>query len=419
MAIAIEDLEESFRRLQVLHSDMSGQADGSSPRKPFLRLSRAALEPVLADFGITRVGQLTELDDLDIPVWAAMRPASRSLSVSAGKGTTDEAAWTSAVMESCEQAMAEDFAALVVLVETPRGLARRGLRSVPLELQSRCAAAHLDPDHEMAWARGLSWRSGETVYAPFELVGMDMLASAPWDVDLFRMTSVGLASGAELAGAIAHGLCELIEDDALFAALLPRAGAENGTACFDANRVPGLLQTVERLAAKGVEARFADIGSDGGLPVIAAALVPQHGPRTGQAYFTGVASDAIREEAALGALLEAVQCRAIFVSGARDDLYENEYKMRLTDATRALFGACRFDVLPASASSQGPVLGSIADAVHAMTGGDFYVFPLGGTSHGFEAVRVLADDLVSTDVPVAYARTGRAALQLLNKWSRP
>ncbi|MCF6126607.1 hypothetical protein EN904_03015 [Mesorhizobium sp. M7A.F.Ca.CA.001.07.2.1] len=62
---------------------------------------------------------------------------------------------------------------------------------------------------------------------------------------------------------------------------------------------------------------------------------------------------------------------------------------------------------------------SLQDTVGSVTEGvrDIYVFPLGGGRFGIEAVRVLADDLVSTHQPESYAQSGRAARKLLRQWS--
>src|SRR3954469_14776054 len=64
--------------------------------------TRSRLSAYLPGHGITRVGNVTGLDRLGIPVYMAMRPNSRSLSVSQGKGLSHDAAWVSAVMESLE-----------------------------------------------------------------------------------------------------------------------------------------------------------------------------------------------------------------------------------------------------------------------------------------------------------------------------
>lgn len=407
------DIEEAFRRVEAFRVDV---LDGDEPASR--RLTRHALEPVLASLGITRVGDLTDLDRLGIPVWSAARPGSRSLSVSAGKGMTHEAAWTSAVMESCEQALAEDAHALTALVESPRGLARRGLRSVTLERQSRCAARHLQPERELAWVKGLSWKSGEHVYAPFELVGMDMIALAPWNLDAFRLSSVGLASGGDLASALTHGLLELVEDDAMFGTLFPGAKAQPDALCFDPERGGELCQAVAMLAAAGVEARFCLARGDACLPVIIAALVPEYEERRDRSYFCGSGCHSTVEKAALAALLEAVQCRALFISGARDDLFEDEYGQVLTRGTEALFGGYRFAADPAG-SRERATLNDIVSAITRDGVDDIYVFPLGGSKFGFDTVRILADDLVSMHGPEAHARTGRAVEKLLRQWAGP
>ena len=66
-----------------------------------------AIKPILKGFGITRVGEITGLDRVGIPVWIAVRPNARTLSVSQGKGLDDTAAKVSAAMEALEIAHAE------------------------------------------------------------------------------------------------------------------------------------------------------------------------------------------------------------------------------------------------------------------------------------------------------------------------
>ena len=58
------------------------------------------LRPQLAGLGITRLGNLTGLDNLGIPVFMSTRPLARAVAVSLGKGISDEAAMASALMES-------------------------------------------------------------------------------------------------------------------------------------------------------------------------------------------------------------------------------------------------------------------------------------------------------------------------------
>jgi len=67
------------------------------------------IKPRIPEFGITRVASVTGLDVLGVPVWMAVRPLARSLTVSQGKGITDALAFISAVMESIEMHHAEHW----------------------------------------------------------------------------------------------------------------------------------------------------------------------------------------------------------------------------------------------------------------------------------------------------------------------
>ena len=58
-----------------------------SPRETFLKI-----KPFLKQMGITRVANVTGLDRINIPVFAAYRPNSKSLAVSQGKGHSIDAA---------------------------------------------------------------------------------------------------------------------------------------------------------------------------------------------------------------------------------------------------------------------------------------------------------------------------------------
>jgi ribosomal protein S12 methylthiotransferase accessory factor len=410
MPIPAPDVLDAFDRLQELR-----RAVRSGRHVDRIVLSRADLEGILPTLGITRVGELTGLDQLAIPVWFATRPGSLSLCVSNGKGVTDDDAWISAVMESAEQALAERAAALIEIVDTPRGLARRGHQCVPLDRQSRCAYRSLDPDREMAWVRGVSWGTGAPIYAPYELVGLDMASEAPWNAEHFRMTSVGLASGADLLGAVLHGLRELIEDDAMFAPLAGRMKQATPEVVLLSRRHEALVRTVRILADRGVESLFADVGDEMGEPVMMAALRPTDGSGSEFTYFSGSACRSTREDAALAALLEAVQSRLTFISGARDDLFPDEYEQKLKPGTRTLFGSYHLTDEPVSGLDPCSGLRALTEKVTTQ-GSDIYIFPLGGSQFGFEAVRVLADDLVSLEAPANHARTGRAARKLLRSW---
>ena len=63
--------------------------------------------PILNTVGITRVANITGLDQVGVPTWMIVRPLARSLTVSQGKAATHELAKLSGIMESIEMYHAE------------------------------------------------------------------------------------------------------------------------------------------------------------------------------------------------------------------------------------------------------------------------------------------------------------------------
>lgn len=377
------------------------------------RLCRADLEPLLQRLSITRVAELTDLDWLSLPVWAAIRPASKGLSVSQGKGLTNDAAWVSAVLESAEQAIAEDPSRCVAFLGSIIELGQRGLRTIDLSRQSRCADSWLDPNRERAWVPGLSLMTGETVFAPFELVGMDMASAAPWDRHCFRTSSVGLGAGSTVSAATLQGLREIIEEDAVF---VSQIGCNLGHPVDRSSPLAlpcpfdhPLRDLIAQLDDAGMDPGIAIATDDIALPVVRAALRPQGGVHR---YFAGSACRSTLADAALDAILEAVQSRLTFIAGARDDLLQSEYDGCLTDGTRIQFSSVRIIAAPAAPESNQNLYAAIRALELAGTG-EAYAFPIGGIEGRFEVVRVLADDLASFARPVHTSQMRRVGARLL------
>jgi YcaO-like protein with predicted kinase domain len=114
---------------------------------PSVTLARVG--PYLDELGITRVACITGLDRVGIPVWQAIRPASRGLSVSQGKGIDDDQAQASAIMESLEQHHAE-YCEIACRLESYRHLAATAVVADPERLpQARDTV--FSPDLVIPW----------------------------------------------------------------------------------------------------------------------------------------------------------------------------------------------------------------------------------------------------------------------------
>ena len=159
--------------------------------------------------GITRLGNITGLDRIGIPVAIAVRPNSRSVSVAQGKGLDMPQAMASALMEACETFHAEEIGQLRVAAY--RHFKRREKVVDPATL---CAGTHeFDPAAPIAWVQGYDLVEREPCWVPAEIVHTDY--TLPQPDGYFLAGSNGLASGNHLIEAVNAALYELVERDAV------------------------------------------------------------------------------------------------------------------------------------------------------------------------------------------------------------
>ena len=169
-----------------------------------------ALMPVM---GITRLANITGLDYLGIPVVVAVRPNSRSLAVSQGKGQTLQAARASALMESVEAYHAERI--LLPLKLGSFEDLRYTHRVTDVGALPRSSERVFDVNLPLLWVEGDELLCGERAWLPFEIVHTNYTDTARVGAGCFQTSSNGLASGNDRREALAHALCEVIERDAV------------------------------------------------------------------------------------------------------------------------------------------------------------------------------------------------------------
>ncbi len=288
----------------------------------------ALVKPLLSDFGITRVANVSGLDRVGIPVFMVVRPNSRGLSVSQGKGVDEASARASGIMESIEQAHAE-FATCPVLLDSFHGLRRTQEVADPRELPlSRQTTFH--PHHVLPWTMGIDLQTGEVVWVPYELVHANAtLPLVPGSGSFVRSTN-GLASGNTLAEAILHAIYEVVERDALALWELKKAELEKIT------RVD--LESISDSVNVELLARFRDadlfvvlwdVTSDIGIPCFRCLIIDKQAHelfRPIPAAF-GSGCHLVSSIAISRALTEAAQSRLTCIAGARDDLSRARYSM--------------------------------------------------------------------------------------------
>ncbi|MET7280821.1 YcaO-like family protein [Kribbella sp. NPDC005582] len=281
------------------------------------------IEPHFAAMGITRLADLTWLDDIGIPVWQAVRPNSYTLSVAQGKGLTGPLAKVSAAMEAIETWHAERL--------RPGRLEAVG--ALASELPYNPAELPLVPRHHLNQAALIEWSPAVPIrdataatWVPMELVRLDGRVVRRWQVPLFHPSSNGLASGNTLHEATLHSLYEVIERDAATRAGHPPARflIDQATVDGDAGRL------LEQFRRAGVDVRIDLMPSPMMIACLRVRIVSDAFP----SLFQGMGCHLDRQVALCRALTEAAQGRLTAISGVRDDMPGTWYRR----AARAVSG---------------------------------------------------------------------------------
>lgn len=269
--------------------------------------------------GVTRLADVTGLDRIGMPVWQAVRPWGRSLSVHQGKGLDAGTARLGACMEAIECSHAEAWCGPVITA---------GLADLPAA--ERAAAADdfavargaVDDREPLAWTLAERLDDGGALWVPAAAVSLDFtldaLAAAPPAIE---RTSNGQGAGFDLAFASYKALCEIIERDAFAnwqaGTIFTRMADE-----IDLGSVgfPWFVALHRRCTELGIGIRAYCLPSIIGMPVVAAELHDGGGEAASHPHAVGTCAHGDPEAALRGAITEAVQARLTVIAGARDDL---------------------------------------------------------------------------------------------------
>ena len=278
--------------------------------------------PHIAAMGITRVANVTGLDRIGIPVVNAFRPNSRSLSVSQGKGLTLDAAKASAVMEAIEGHHAEEID-LEVIHASHKDVIRHH-RVIDTKTLAYLRETEFDPARALHWIEGQDLLTNAPVMVPSELVHTDYTLPRRPHAGCFVASTNGLASGNHRLEAIVHAICEVIERDAHTLWEHMDLPAKTATQLdLDSVTDAACRHVIGKLQDAGMRVGVWDMTGDVAVATFQCLItdtVVEHGHSGG-----GAGTHLCRDIALLRALTEAVQVRTNYITGARDDLRDDEY----------------------------------------------------------------------------------------------
>ena len=284
------------------------------------------VRPHLPALGITRIANVTGLDRIGIPVVMVVRPNSRSLAVSQGKGLTLAAARASGVMESVESHHGER-ADCPVWMESYQRL-RDEVRVADPALLPLTLHSLYSPAWALPWTEAVDLIDGDPMWVPFELVHVNATVPLMPGSGCFLAGTNGLASGNNRAEAVLHGLCEVVERDAT--ALWDLSPDARARTRLDLSTVddPLCVSLLEMYERAGVQVMAWDTTTDTRIAAFRVVILdreldPVLRPLPAAGGF-GCHPD--RGIALCRGLTEAAQSRLTTISGSRDDMTRGSYR---------------------------------------------------------------------------------------------
>lgn len=379
------------------------------------------LTPLINQFGITRVANITGLDWLGIPVVMVCRPNSRSLSVSQGKGLTLDAAKASGLMESIELFYAEHIK-LPLKASSFHEMSQH-VNVVNVEELPYLNRLSYHAHRELLWIEGYDLLNNEAIWVPYECVSMNTSNINQLGQGSFLQSSNGLASGNDLLEAIVHAICEVIERDAttLWRYRTPRVKRASNldlSSCDDLN----CRKLIARCLESGLQLLVWETTSDIGLPSFLCLLHEGHNNRSRLPYAAeGMGCHVSGTVALLRAITEAAQCRLTLISGSRDDVFRGYYQQShlgsgyLSDycALQAPKGRQRSFKTIRSIGTQtfNDDLGLILNGLQDARIKQVIIIPLTEAESPFQVVKIVIPGLEGYDAHPNYA-PGLRAIQL-------
>jgi len=283
------------------------------------------------------VASVTGLDVLGVPVWMAVRPLARSLTVSQGKGISDTLAYISAVMESIEVHHAEHWDAAGP--EVSLGEAFQDDRFASPAALSLRSDAKVTEATTVPWVEGHDLVSGEKKYLPKELLDLDFRMKRG-KKPIFLSSSNGLASGNTRTEAIVHGLCEVIERDqsCLWQIEQSLAGdPRTRMVKLDTIEDPICRRQVELCRRANLDVWVWYCTYDIDVPVFACTIADRGNATFYPQRASGYGCHPVATIALSRAITEAIQSRLTHISGVRDDVTWERYRNDIACTDRSNF----------------------------------------------------------------------------------
>jgi ribosomal protein S12 methylthiotransferase accessory factor len=293
------------------------------------------IKPFLSRAGVTRIADVTGLDNIGVPTTLAIRPNALTIACSSGKGLTVDQAYVSGAMEAFELYAAET-ASLPSIRASHRELSMRyavaAVDDLPLSRWSL-----FSPEWPFHWFLGWDLISQSEVPVPLAIVGMSRGSALVASAGTFQVSSNGLGAGNSLLEAVTAGLYECIERDAIacnFHAATHRGQKIGLLEDAILRGYPHVAGVLERCDQADVKVVVYDCVADTDVPTYSAIAYNRTDRGVGVVRGSGTHLDP--EVAILRAITEALQARLNFIAGSRDDIFRSAFARARMDWGQAV-----------------------------------------------------------------------------------
>jgi ribosomal protein S12 methylthiotransferase accessory factor len=276
----------------------------------------------LKELGVTRLANISGLDGTNIlPVYSCIRPNSKNISITNGKGLTGELAKLSALMEAFERHHAE-----TIPHASPMAMDELSGEAIPpAEFPNSLFRHPFSERDKIEWLQGENLYSGKEVFVPRACFSLD--TSVQNEDQLFALSrTTGLASGNTLDEATCHSLFEIIERNCTAEFKMETAAQQEER---EINLVSIKDKPIRSLISKLKQARsdlkIYETTNQFNIPSFYTVLY-EKGALSTPSGFSGKGCHFDKSIALLRAITESVQNRTAVNSGARDDLYFDTYR---------------------------------------------------------------------------------------------
>ena len=430
--VADRSYASSFHNLKTIMSTFFGCSSNlkkeviSGTHRPISSLEMLSrVTPYLSNFGITRVANVTGLDHIGIPVVMVVRPNSKSLSVSQGKGLNLVDAKLSGIMESIEHYHAENIN-LRKLHGSFNSL-RKNYEFANIDLLPRPMKSNYSLNSECHWVEGIDLVSGKTKLIPYELVHTDFSTDRCDDNEYFFANSNGLASGCSFYDAIAHGMYEVIERDA--------SALWDITKNINLNEKRVKLSTISNkecidvlkiFLSAGISVAVWDTTTDIGISSFNCYICDDKlDPIALRPVAFGAGCHIDKDIALLRALNEAAQSRLTSITGSRDDIKLGDFHKARSYKTLSEFknkilkkeGEFRYENIPSIHHVS--FIDDISFTINSLRNvniNEVIVVNLTKPEYNIPVVRVIVPGLesLSEQAGYQYGKRGKSLLQEVN-----